>query len=91
MSGRRKKRIEELKQKSVKLTKEEQEILKNYDPYNTFKKQINSNARDSTIAFSRLEMINGDRLFDENKSLRKAEKEKVDKKLRKLKKIMQQI
>ena len=41
--------------------------------------------------FPGLEMINGDRLFDENKSLRKAEKEKVDKKLRKLKKIMQQI
>ena len=52
MSGRRKKRIEELKQKSVKLTKEEQEILKNYDPYNTFKKQINSNARDYSKAFS---------------------------------------
>ena len=86
MSGRRKKHIEELKQKSVKLTKDEHEILKNYDPYNSFKKQINSNARDSTIAFSRLEMINGDRLVDPNKSLSKDEKEKVDEKIENVKK-----
>ena len=43
-----KQRIDELKEKekSGNLTKEEKEILKNYDPYNTFEKQINSNARE---------------------------------------------
>ena len=81
-----KKHIEELKEKNENLTKEEKKILKNYDPYNTFEKQINSNARDYTTEFSRLEMINGDRLVDPNKSLSKDEKEKVDEKIENVKK-----